>query len=34
MGEYAELTAGAENPDMKLEPIDYFQRKFEGRKLV
>ena len=30
MGEYAELTGIAEHPEMKLEPVEYFQRQCWG----
>jgi predicted TIM-barrel fold metal-dependent hydrolase len=30
MGEYAELTGAAEHPEMKLEPLEYFQRQCWG----
>jgi predicted TIM-barrel fold metal-dependent hydrolase len=30
MGEYAELTGMAEHPEMKLEPLEYFQRQCWG----
>ena len=30
MGEYAELTGVAEHPEMKLEPLEYFQRQCWG----
>src|SRR5688572_19409713 len=30
MGEYAELTGSAEHPEMKLEPLEYFQRQCWG----
>ena len=30
MGEYAELTGAAEHPEMKLAPLEYFQRQCWG----
>jgi predicted TIM-barrel fold metal-dependent hydrolase len=30
MGEYAELTGAAEHPELKLEPLEYFQRQCWG----